>query len=213
MRELLATIDCLHSEGSFLTVIILIILGIQLLLTAILSVCTAKIYRELKGRAFYIGESTENIEPLSDEKNCLIPVSWWKEAKCLTRYAGSGLINTLAGFAVIFSAMALGFSPVVANVAGYALGFTLGFVLSKKFVFRSNGHFVAESIRYLAAFIISFLFNLLVLRFALLYANFPAAASQVVAAVAYTLLMYLLTRLFVFGAAKKHAGSRDNVST
>lgn len=127
---------------------------------------------------------------------------WRKEATYLTRYAGSGIVNTIVGFIVIFSAMALGFSPMVSNVVGYAVGFTLGFVLSKKFVFRSNGHFVAESVRYLVAFVISFLFNLLVLRLALVYLNFNAVTSQVAAAVSYTVLMYILTRLFVFDTMK-----------
>lgn len=123
---------------------------------------------------------------------------WWKEIMYLIRHAGNGVINTIVGFIVIFSAMGLGFSPIVSNVAGYAVGFVLGFVISKKFVFRSNGHFVTESIRYLIAFAISFAFNLLVLRFALLYSNLHVMVSQAVAAVAYTLLMYLLTRFFVF---------------
>ena len=73
--------------------------------------------------------------------------------------------------------MAIGFSPVVSNVAGYAVGLMLGFVLSKKFVFRSNGRFVAESVRYLIAFIISFLFNLLVLHLSLAYLNIHAVTS------------------------------------
>jgi putative flippase GtrA len=132
-----------------------------------------------------------------------LPPDWWKEATYLTRYAGSGLFNTIAGFIVIFSAMALGFSPIVSNVAGYAIGFTLGFVLSKKFVFRSNGHLVAESVRYLIAFVISFLFNLLVLRLTLIYMKMHAVVSQVAAAVSYTLLMYILTRLFVFDITRE----------
>ena len=126
----------------------------------------------------------------------------WKEVAYLTRYAGSGVINSIVGFIVIFSAMALGFSPMVSNVIGYVVGFTLGFVLSKKFVFRSNGHFIPESVRYLVAFVISFLFNFLVLRLALNYLNFHVVASQVAAAVGYTLLMYILTRRFVFGTMK-----------
>ena len=126
----------------------------------------------------------------------------WKEATYITRFAGSGIINTIIGFVVIFSAMALGFSPMVSNVSGYAVGFTLGFVLSKRFVFRSNGHFVTESVRYLVAFIISFLFNLIVLHSALIYLNIHVVASQVAAAMSYTLLMYILTRLYVFDATR-----------
>ena len=126
---------------------------------------------------------------------------WRKEAVYITLYAGSGVINTIVGFIVIFSAMAIGFSPMVSNVAGYAVGFILGFVLSKKFVFRSNGHFVAESGRYLIAFVISFLFNLLVLNLALSYLIFHVVVAQIAAAGSYTMLMYILTRLFVFSPA------------
>lgn len=125
---------------------------------------------------------------------------WGKEISYFTRYAGSGLLNTLVGFVVILVAMSLGFSPMVSNIVGYVVGFMLGFVISKKFVFRSNGRFIAEGISYLVAFFVSFLFNLLVLYFALKL-NFPAVASQVIAAISYTLLMYILTRLFVFGSA------------
>ncbi len=124
--------------------------------------------------------------------------NWWNEIRYFTRYIGTGFINKIVGFAVIFSVMAFGFSPVVSNIAGYTVGFTLGFVLSKKFVFRSNGRYVAESVRYLLAFVVSFLFNLLVLRLTLIYLAFNAVISQVIAGVSYTLLMYLLTRLIVF---------------
>jgi putative flippase GtrA len=136
-------------------------------------------------------------------KNSYPTSDWRKEATYFTRYAGSGVINTIVGFFVIFSAMAVGVSPMTSNVAGYAVGFILGFVLSKKFVFRSDGHFVAESIRYLIAYIISFLFNLLVLRLAINYFNFHVVVSQVAAAASYTLLMYILTRVFVFGTQRQ----------
>ncbi|HHJ34345.1 MAG TPA: GtrA family protein [Gammaproteobacteria bacterium] len=120
------------------------------------------------------------------------------EAVYITRYTGSGVINTVVGFLVILSAMAMGVSPVFSNVAGYAVGFVSGFVLSKKFVFRSNGHFVTESIRYLIAFIVSFLSNLLILHLALTYLYLHPVISQICAAVVYTALMYILTRFFVF---------------
>jgi len=120
------------------------------------------------------------------------------EVEYIARYTGSGLVNTVVGFFIILSAMAIGFSPIASNIAGYAVGFILGFVLSKKFVFRSEGHFVNESMRYLMAFIISFLLNLFVLYLAITYLTVHAVVSQIVSAIAYTVCMYILTRFFVF---------------
>ena len=126
---------------------------------------------------------------------------WRAESAYLGRHVGSGALNTLVGFAVIFVLMWLGVSPFISNVAGYAVGFIFGFVLSKNFVFRSNGHFVTESIRYFVAFLISFSCNLLILRCLLI--NFDALASQIGAAGGYTVIMYILTRTFVFNIGGK----------
>lgn len=116
----------------------------------------------------------------------------------LFRYASSGVANTLLGFFVIFAAMALGASPLLSNIAGYATGFLLGFLLSKKFVFRSNGHYVKESLRYLLAFIISFLCNILALHILLSCAQMDPVFGQLGAAIVYTVTMYLFVRFFVF---------------
>lgn len=123
---------------------------------------------------------------------------WRNESAYLGRYAGSGALNTIAGFAVIFALMALGFSPYIANIGGYLAGFILGFVVSKKFVFRSNGHFVSESIRYLIAFLICFFLNLAALEVALTTLHMNALLAQFLAAIVYTGTMYLFTRWFVF---------------
>ena len=130
----------------------------------------------------------------------LTPADWhWRtEAVYLARYAGSGVLNTLAGFSVIFLLMGLGTTPLIANIGGFAVGFVLGFIVSRRFVFRSNGRFVEESLRYLAAFCICFMLNLLVLGLALGKLAIPAVPAQVLAAAAYTGSMYVLTRLYVF---------------
>jgi putative flippase GtrA len=123
---------------------------------------------------------------------------WRSESALLTRYLGSGVLNTVAGFAVIFALMAVGVSPLLANIGGYGVGFVLGFVVSKKFVFRSDGHFIGESMRYLAAFLTCFLLNLLVLSLAIKQQHWNALLAQLLAAMAYTSSMYALTRYFVF---------------
>jgi putative flippase GtrA len=114
---------------------------------------------------------------------------------------GSGVANTVAGFAVIFTLTASGIAPVTANACGYAVGLMLGFVLSRNFVFRSNGHLVTDSVRYLAAFLVSFLINLAVLKFALNGLHLNELFAQVLATVAYTISMYGLARHIVFNGS------------
>jgi putative flippase GtrA len=124
---------------------------------------------------------------------------WRNESALLSRFLSTGVLNTVVGFTVIFVLMALNVAPTHANVCGYFVGLVLGFVTSKKFVFRSNGHFRGESIRYLVAFAISFLFNFLVLDLMLHTVGINAFVAQLCAAMSFTLLMFILTRFFVFG--------------
>lgn len=120
------------------------------------------------------------------------------ESTYLGRYAGSGVLNTVAGFSVIFLLMALGISPFLANICGYLTGLILGFFISRKFVFRSSGHIPSESMRYLAAFLACFGLNLLVLKLALDELHLNANLAQLLAAATYTAIMYLLARWLVF---------------
>ncbi len=121
-----------------------------------------------------------------------------RESAYLSRYAGSGVLNTVAGFATIFLLMAFGASPFLANVAGYLVGLVLGFTVSRKFVFVSQGHVTSEALRYLVAFLFCFTLNLLTLGFALESLQWHAVAAQLLAAAVYTFSMYLLSRYLVF---------------
>ena len=125
---------------------------------------------------------------------------WRNESAYIGRYAGSGVLNTLVGFAVIFVLMGLGVSPTLSNVGGYLVGLIFGFFVAKKIVFRSKGHVTTEGFRYLAAFLISFIMNLLVLQLALLALHWNAIPAQFLAAATYTIIMYLLSRWLVFQA-------------
>lgn len=121
-----------------------------------------------------------------------------RESTYLARYAGSGALNTAAGFSVIFLLTALGASPFTANAAGYLVGLVLGFVVTRKFVFVSQGHVTSEAVRYLTAFLFCFVLNLLTLGLALKSLQWPAIPAQLLAAAVYTASMYLLSRYLVF---------------
>lgn len=120
------------------------------------------------------------------------------KAGYVTRYLGSGALNTVVGFAVIFLLMALGVSPIVSNIAGYAVGLLLGFTVSRSFVFRSDGHIFSEGARYLICFCVSFVVNLFVLTYALEVLHLSKELSQIVAASTYTVLMYIFSYYLVF---------------
>lgn len=124
-----------------------------------------------------------------------------KEIGYIVRYGGSGVINTLVGYAVIFSAMALGCSAIISNILGYAVGFFMGFVLSKKYVFRSNGQISIEAKKYAIVFVVSFAANLITLKL-LLAVQVNVVFSQVLATSAFTVVMYCLTRYAVFNRGK-----------
>lgn len=125
---------------------------------------------------------------------------WRSESAYIGRYAGIGVLNTFVGFSVIFLLMGLGASPVIANAGGYLVGLIMGFFVAKKTVFRSEGHVTAEGVRYLAAFLASFVINLLVLQCALALLRMNAIFAQFLAAATFTTIMYLLTRWLVFHA-------------
>lgn len=116
----------------------------------------------------------------------------------IVRYSFSGLINTIIGLLIIFLLMHLNFSPFIANIGGYAIGLISSFIFSKKFVFRSNGHFAKEGILFLACFFLCFLLNLFLLYISINIVNLKPMISQIIASIGYTGSMYIMTRCFVF---------------
>jgi putative flippase GtrA len=123
------------------------------------------------------------------------------EAGILSRYSLSGALNTVAGFATIFGLTALGFQPYAANAAGYLVGLVLGFFVSRRFVFRHEGHITRQGARYLLAFGCCFSINLAVLHFAL-QAGIAELLAQAISTAVYIVAMFLSLRFFVFGNAR-----------
>ena len=124
------------------------------------------------------------------------------DAGYVARYLGGGFLNTLVGFSVIFLLMALGVAPLISNISGYAVGIMLGFLVSKKFVFKSDGKALREGWRYLASFLFCFCVNIAVLIASMDVFHLSKEISQLLAAASYTILMYLLSYHLVFVSRK-----------
>ncbi len=129
------------------------------------------------------------------------------ELHLLWRYACAGGLNTVVGMGSIFALTWAGSPPVIANVVGYSLGLMLAFFVARTFVFRSGGSLAPESLRYLLAFGFSFLCNLAVLYGSLSLMKWHPGVAQLAAISTYVIVMYLMSRLFVFSGIN---GSKGN---
>lgn len=122
------------------------------------------------------------------------------EASILSRYSLSGALNTVAGFGTIFGLTAAGIQPYLANAAGYLVGLLLGFFVSRKFVFRHEGHISTQGVRYLLAFASCYALNVAALHFAL-GSGVSEMTAQAISTLLYIGCMFLALRLFVFSEA------------
>lgn len=122
----------------------------------------------------------------------------------LARFGLAGLVNTAIGLSVIAVLdLGLHIDPHIANAVGYAGGLATGYVLNRLFVFRSREDVGTTGIKYLVAVGAAFLVNQAVLAVAgPLFGATPLGrlAAQVTAMVSYTVLTFILCRLWVFRA-------------
>ena len=116
------------------------------------------------------------------------------------RFVAVGLINTIVGFAIVIAAIEwLGANAFVANGAGLATGFVVGFLLNRAWTFRSDRTIAATAPRYLLAFALAYSINLGLLALALRAGLHPWLA-QGVALATYSVAFYCLCRFSVFRA-------------
>jgi len=120
----------------------------------------------------------------------------------LARFGLAGLVNTAVGFAVIVLLdPVLGLTPALANALGYIAGMSVGFVLNRGFVFRSQGALRTTGLRYVVAAATAFALNQGVLRGAGLLLGTGAAhrlIAQMAAMAVYSATLFILCRMWVF---------------
>jgi putative flippase GtrA len=125
-------------------------------------------------------------------------------AALVARFGVAGLINTGIGFAVIAGLdIGLHVSPPLANAAGYLVGVGVGFVLNRRFVFKSERSARATAPRYIAAVLAAFALNQLILHMAgaaLGQGAVPHLAAQLAGMAVYTVAVFVACRLWVFRA-------------
>ncbi len=115
------------------------------------------------------------------------------------RFAAAGVINTLIGFAAIVAALWLGFGDVAANLTGFAVGLTAGFLINRQWTFRATGPArSAEVVRYIAAFAVSWGLNIGVVLLGIRLGMAGSVWVQLCAMAVYSLTFFVFSRWFVF---------------
>lgn len=116
----------------------------------------------------------------------------------LSAFAVTGAANTALGLLVILIMMlGLGLSPWLSNILGYAAGLCLSFVLNRWWTFREYASGTPVG-KFLVAFAISYAANLAVLAAILHIWPEKRALAQICALGTYSVLFFMLCRLFVF---------------
>ncbi|MDR2811256.1 MAG: GtrA family protein [Tannerellaceae bacterium] len=128
-----------------------------------------------------------------------------KTIKQIIKYGIVGLGNTLLSLLVIGVMMKVfGYSDVVSNIAGYAVGFVNSFIWNKKWTFKSFDTWQGSVVRFTLVFGICFFLQLQLL----LYLNAHLVINdtyynQIIAMLFYTILNFLLNKYFTFKKQKE----------
>ncbi len=119
----------------------------------------------------------------------------------LLKYGISGVINTAVGYGVFWILFTqLQVSAEWANAFGYAVALVVAFILNKVFVFNNATFHQRMILRFIVAFLLSFIINQIILIALHRGLSIRAEFAQVVAMASYTVVFYLLNKRFVFSA-------------
>ncbi len=122
----------------------------------------------------------------------------------LFRYASVGCVNTLVSLLVIFGTKAFLYNnDVVANVAGYAVGLAVSFVLNKSWTFDENGPNLGPGIRFLAAFLIAYSINLGTVLVCIDWLTVNPYFAHILGMVPYSAAFFFLCKFFVFSPSEQ----------
>ena len=79
----------------------------------------------------------------------------------VVKYCIVGVLNTLVTLGVIYICKSfLGWNLYLSNVLGYVAGVVNSFLCNKSWVFKSDGSYMREAVRFLAGFLVCYLLQL-----------------------------------------------------
>jgi putative flippase GtrA len=125
--------------------------------------------------------------------------TWGQECAQLVRFLAVGVANTAVGFGIITALqVGLAWSPLAANLAGYAVGWLMSYVLNRRFTFRSQRSHSSAVPRFVVVAALAYVLNALVLLGCVHLLSVQALVAQAIAMTVYTFVFYLLSHHVVF---------------
>jgi putative flippase GtrA len=119
----------------------------------------------------------------------------------LVRYGLVGVANNFVGLLVIYAALKLGLSPIVANIIGYSVGLITSYLGNKKFTFANSKKSSGKK-GFIISFGIAYSLNLIVLIACAKLGEIHKLIPQIFAVVAYSFSFFILMKFWIFKAEK-----------
>ena len=117
----------------------------------------------------------------------------------LARFLVVGVLNTMVGLLVIYSAKwFFAFGDVSANALGYVIGVIVSFVLNKSYTFKHQGDVLRSAIRFVVVFLVAYSVNLTTVLLAINVAGLDTYLAQALGIPPYTLTFFVLSRFYAF---------------
>lgn len=117
----------------------------------------------------------------------------------LGRFGLVGVIRTIIGLFIIFVPYNLwGVNYVLCNIVAYSAGLIIGFILHKKWVFKSKEDWNKEAIPYFITFGIGYIINMILLILCAEKLMLDKNISQVIAICGFTTTNYILNKFWTF---------------
>lgn len=117
----------------------------------------------------------------------------------LGRFGIVGALRTIIGLLIIFIPYNFfGINYLLCNIVAYIVGLLIGFILHKRWVFKSIGDWKEETFPYLATFAIAFIINMLLLVLFAEIIIINKNISQIIALFGFTSTSYLLNKFWTF---------------
>lgn len=110
-----------------------------------------------------------------------------------------GCINTGITYLCFIILRFIGVSPELSNTIGYVVGVINSFIWNKKWVFNThNTNVLREAFSFFIIFLVCFTLQFIIFRFLIYQMNTNEYLAQLISMIIYTVLNYILNRLFSF---------------